>query len=292
VSATRGFLPSVALAAATAFTAADAAAQALPIRDNSFLIEEAYNQEAGVVQHAGLLLHAGAGSGWQFVFAQEWPLWSQRHQFSYSIPLAGGEGSTGLGDVGLNYRYQLLGGGDEPLALAPRLSLFLPTGDSDDGAGSGSVGVQVALPASMMIGRSLAGHLNLIAGLTPSSKNPAGATATAFDVAAGASVIWLAAPWVNFLVEGVWARADEVTGPGGTAGREEAFLNPGVRFAWNLPGGRQVVPGVAYTFGIGPSADAEPALLVYLSFEHPFGGRLTSPAAAAQFPRSPSRQAR
>src|SRR4051812_47547900 len=62
------------------------------IQDNSFLIEEAYNQEAGVVQHIFNLSlgvdkrHGADEREWLFSFTQEWPLWSQAHQFSYTIP--------------------------------------------------------------------------------------------------------------------------------------------------------------------------------------------------------------
>lgn len=281
-----------ALLALGAVPATGTASQDPAIRDNSFLVEEAYNQDAGVVQHAALLQHAGGRAGWQVVFAQEWPLWSQRHQFSLSVPVVGGTGATGLGDVGLHYRYQLLGGGEERLALAPRLSLFIPTGDTDHGAGVGSVGVQAGLPASLALGSRFAGHLNLGATLTPSAENPGGSAATAFDLAAGASLVWHVAPWVNLLAEAVWERADEVVAPGAVAAREEAFLVPGVRFAWNLPGGRQVVPGIAYAFGAGPSSGGDSFALVYLSFEHPFRRRLTGAEAAAQLALHPSRQAR
>lgn len=267
-------------------------AQAPAIRDNSFLVEEAYNQDAGVVQHVGLMQDTRGREQWHLSFTQEWPLWSQRHQLSYSIPLAGGAAGSGLGDLGLHYRYQLLGGGDEPLAVAPRLSVFFPTGSPADETGAGSVGLQVGLPASVTVGPRFASHFNAAFTLTPSSENPAGGAATAFDIGLAASLVWLAAPWVNFLVEGIWTRTEEVLGAGATAGHEEALLNPGVRFAWNLPGGRQVVPGVAYAFGVGPSAGAESRLLVYLSFEHPFRDRLTAPAAAAQLASPPSRQAR
>jgi len=62
------------------------------IQDNSFLIEEAYNQEAGVVQHILNIVHranrhAGAKSDeFSFVFTQEWPAFSQTHQLSYTAP--------------------------------------------------------------------------------------------------------------------------------------------------------------------------------------------------------------
>src|SRR5215218_4324391 len=90
-----------------------------PIEDNSFLIEEAYNQEAGVVQHISTFAHADEGSDWEYTFTQEWPLFSQRHQLSYTIPLSRAGGGTGIGDVALHYRYQLLDGTTTPVAIAP-----------------------------------------------------------------------------------------------------------------------------------------------------------------------------
>jgi hypothetical protein len=283
----------LAATAALLLSAPGAGAQEAPIRDNSFLLEEAYNQEGGVVQHIGVLQHLEAGAGWAFTFTQEWPLWGQRNQLSYSIPVLDGESSTGLGDVGIHYRYQLAGGGDEWLALAPRISLFLPTGKDSEGNGAGSAGVQAGFPASVILGPQVVTHLNTSATLTPSSKNPAGNAATAFDFSVGGSLVWLAAPTMNFLVETLWARTDEVVGEGRTRGHDEVLVNPGVRFAFNLPGGRQLVPGLSYTFGVGPSAGSDSAVLVYLSFEHPFSdGGMTSPSAAGNPPLSSARSIR
>jgi hypothetical protein len=58
------------------------------IRDNSFFIEEAYNQEPGVVQHI-LNVPIDFTHGSREIapsFTQEWPVFSQTHQFSYTIP--------------------------------------------------------------------------------------------------------------------------------------------------------------------------------------------------------------
>jgi hypothetical protein len=41
-----------------------------------------------------------------------------------------------------------------------------------------------------------------------------------------------------------------------------------VRFAINRPSGLQIVPGIAYTIGVGPSSGSR-AIFLYLSFEHP-----------------------
>src|SRR5262245_43995826 len=60
------------------------------IQDNSFFIEEAYNQEPGVVQHI-LNVPINFMNGSREItpsFTQEWPVFSQTHQFSYTIPYA------------------------------------------------------------------------------------------------------------------------------------------------------------------------------------------------------------
>src|SRR5215475_667041 len=83
------------------------------IQDNSFLIEEAYNQEPGVVQHINLFQRNWRTGEWLATFTQEYPASGIRHQLSYTVAYlriddSTGE-ATGLGDLALNYRYQLVG---------------------------------------------------------------------------------------------------------------------------------------------------------------------------------------
>ncbi|MBI1722910.1 MAG: transporter [Gemmatimonadetes bacterium] len=244
-----------------------------PIQDNSFLIEEAYNQEAGVVQHISFFNHAWGEGEWRYTFTQEWPLTGQRHQVSYALLLqrggAAGTRSTGLGDLALNYRYQLVGDGDHALAVAPRVTLLLPTGDEASGLGAGGVGVQVNLPASWVIARRLTAHWNAGATVTPSARDAAGNRAGTSGLNLGQSVIWLVAPTVNLMLETAWTRDEAVAGPGRTLETESFFVSPGIRWALNLPSGLQVVPGVAIPFGVGPSR-GDRSVVLYLSFEHPF----------------------
>ena len=103
------------------------------IEDNSFLIEEAFNQEHRVVQHISTLTYQREEGHLEATFTQEWPVGSQTHQLSYTIPYVSlGGGARGVGDVMINYRYQLAG--EEAWALvAPRLSVILPTGSSSRG---------------------------------------------------------------------------------------------------------------------------------------------------------------
>src|SRR3954466_11302005 len=125
------------------------------IEDNSFLIEEAYNQEAGVVQHIGTFRRAPDGA-WLFTFTQEWPAPSQRHQLSYTAPLVSNRpGGTGVGDLAINYRYQATGHDDARVWFAPRLSVTLPTGDASTGRGLGGPGLQANLPVSVELSSTL-----------------------------------------------------------------------------------------------------------------------------------------
>ena len=243
-----------------------------PIQDNSFLIEEAYNQERGVVQHISTFSRSGDGE-WALSFTQEWPLVTQRHQLSYSIPLlrldAPGGSRTGFGDIALNYRYQLIGLHGGSLAMSPRASVLLPTGNEATGQGAGSVSFQASWPVSISLGQQWATHLNAGMTVAPSARNGSGASATTTAVNAGGSVIWLPLFWMNFMVEAVWASSESVTGPGATERQDAAFLNPGIRWAINLPGDLQIVPGVAWTIGIGPSR-GDRSIFIYFSIEHPF----------------------
>src|SRR5207247_1972174 len=86
---------------------------------------------------------------------------------------AGDPGSeTGLGPVTLNYRYQALTEDAHRPAVAPRLSLLLPTGTLADEFGTGSTAVQVDFPVSKQVSSHWAAHLNLGGTVFPSADAP------------------------------------------------------------------------------------------------------------------------
>ena len=112
------------------------------IQDNSFLIEESYNQDYGVVQHINNFQRLWQSKTWVYSFTQEWPVDpAPKNQLSYTLVAAhSGDfpaSGTGAGDIALNYRYQLAGNGDTRIAVAPRVSVLLPSGDSKFGRGAG-----------------------------------------------------------------------------------------------------------------------------------------------------------
>ena len=245
-----------------------------PIQDNSFLVEEAYNQEPGVVQHISTFTRFQESKDWVYTFTQEWPVGGLTHQLSFTLPWqrlnSSLDGKQAFGDVALNYRYQLLGDGEAKIAISPRLSVLLPTGDEKRGYGRGATGVQVMLPVSWVLSDALVAHTNLGGTRTPNAKNALGEKATTQDVTFGQSFIWLASPRFNVMLEYVHTSAQVVVGPDQTQRQSSTYLSPGIRWAYNFPSGLQIVPGIAVPIGVGASR-GEKAIFLYLSFEHPFG---------------------
>jgi hypothetical protein len=245
-----------------------------PIQDNSFLVEEAYNQGFGVVQHIQTFQRLWNSKDWVYTFTQEWPVdASPRNQLSYTlVSLHSGEHPEtggGVGDLVLNYRYQALGRGDAKVTIAPRMSLLLPTGDFRRARGAGSTGIQTQLPVSLVVTKKLVAHWNAGATLVHHARNDFGARATTFGYNLGQGLVWLVHPRFNLLLETVFYRFEDVIAPRTTQWSSTLLLNPGIRWAHNLKCGLQIVPGFSVPIGIGPSS-GERGIFVYLSLEHPY----------------------
>ena len=228
------------------------------IEDNSFFIEEAYNQEKGVVQHISNFIHFGSASSHCFYgFTQEWPMGGQRHQLSYTIPYswADSSGDSGMGDFLLNYRYQLLGH-DAWAAVSPRLSLIIPSGSRR----GGSPGVQVNLPASKRLSAHAVVHANAGFTFLPGDRGHA------YNV--GGSAIALVTKDFNVMLELVSTITTEREDGSAATRTTETILSPGVRYAVNV-GSLQIVPGIAVPIRRN-GGKMQAGLFAYLSFEHPF----------------------
>ncbi len=253
-----------------AFLACVCLAQSAPIQDNSFLVEEAYNQEAGVIQHISSYTLLSNGS-WAYTFTQEWPVpHHEKHQLSYTVASSTDSefGGVGFGDTLLNYRYQLIGNGESRLAIAPRISLQIPTGSVLWGRGAGGTGVQINLPASVTLGRHFVSHTNAGVTLVPRAADRQWERAFATSYNAGQSLIWLARPGFNVMLETVYLANASVLAPSRTARSHDWFVSPGVRWAHNLSRGLQIVPGIGVPAGFG-SSSGKTGVILYLSFEHP-----------------------
>jgi len=237
-----------------------------PIEDNSFLIEEAYNQEKGVIQYINSYFRTRDGS-YAYSFTNEFPVGGQRHQFSYTINVVGVNGRNGLGDTFLNYRYQLKGMKEEDrVSISPRLSVILPTGNYRRAVGNGAVGFQFNLPVSVKHTDKIVTHWNAGATFVPRARDILGDRANINGVNLGQSIVFLVRNNFNVLVETSWNRLTAVIGRARTVAGYTMLINPGIRWALNFKNGLQIVPGLAAPIGVGPSY-GQNGIFLYLSFE-------------------------
>jgi hypothetical protein len=248
------------------------------IEDNSFLIEEAYNQEPGVVQHIfnAVYNNDSRRRGWAFSFTQEWPVFSQDHQLSFTVPsyqiVEGADRVYGVGDLLLNYRYQALEEGDLQPAFAPRFSLILPTGSRDRGTGNGVVGYQWNLPFSKKLASRVALHANFGLTYSPNVRAPMASgrlspRRSLVSYNTGASAIFAILPRLHLMMEWLGIFEQSINDFGR---RERAFkptISPGFRAAVINEEKLQVVVGAASPIGLNRKADNHGAFL-YLSIEH------------------------
>ena len=171
--------------------------------------------------------------------------------------------------VGELYRYQLKGSGETRVAIAPRITLLLPSGDSRSGRGFGGIGLQTNFPLSWVMNKHLVTHWNIGGTLVRAAKNPLGDRAAASGYNLGQSFVWLVRPRFNALLETTWIRSQAVVSRNRVESFHDLLLSPSVRWAYNFRSGLQIVPGIAIPVGLGPSA-GEKGVFVYLSLEHPF----------------------
>ncbi len=248
------------------------------IEDNSFLIEEAYNQEPGVVQHIFTAQYNNDSRrrGWEFNFSQEWPIFSQDHQFSYTIPsfhlVENGDRQHGVGDILLNYRYQLLEEGDIKPALAPRFSLILPSGSRKRGTGDGVVGYEWNLPVSKKVTGELALHANFGLEYLPNVRAPltTGSLSRKHSLLSynvGASAIYAILPRLHLMLEWLGESEEEIDDNGKPRRAFKPVLSPGFRTAIVNQPKLQIVTGAAAPIGLNRKADNY-GVFLYLSVEH------------------------
>ncbi len=234
------------------------------IEDNSYFIEEAYNQEDHIVQHIFNATRSQNGRNIETSFTQEWPAFGQLHQLSFTLPVqfkpSAMPAKQGIVDMMINYRYQLVN--ENGLAVSPRISIILPTGDEAKGFGDGVVGAQINLPLSKRFSNKIVTHYNLGFTALPNVQF-ATSKATTTEYFIGASGIYLANKNFNVMAEVLY------TSSGSKFGRtNELIVSPGVRWAIDI-NDLQIVPGMAFPFYFN-SGNQQNGLFFYLSFEHPF----------------------
>jgi hypothetical protein len=257
------------------------------IRDNAFLVEEAFNQEAGEAQHVfnWIQLHDRTCTGhtrdFLFSYTMELPLGSQAHQFSFTSQFVNGfehlDGmpatqSGGVGDTFLNYRYQLLSN-DDFVWCAPRVSLILPSGDNRFDAGTGELGYQFNLPISRY-GKNFDFHFNGGYTFTPDvdAVLPASFPLIEHDLRGynlGGSVFWKPRVDLNFFVETLGLWNDEMDDQGERSNVLQLFVNPGLRYAVCQFDEVEWVLGISVPVGLNEETP-DIGGFAYMSIEHAF----------------------
>lgn len=238
------------------------------IEDNSFLLEEAFNQEYGVYQF--IQKTVVQNGTYYYSFENEIPLTDKVHQFSYNLPvLAQGSLARSVGDVGLNYRYQSIN--RDGLLMADRLSLVIPTGDVDKDNGNGVFGFQYMHSISIKLAEKWMNHWNLGFSMLPNAKSSTTHKRMNMNnVTAGTSFIYLASDDFNLMLEGMLTTDQGFDDQGIKESQSVFTLNPGVRFAiddsWK---GAQIVPGMSFPMEMSNNK-TNFGVLFYLSFEPKF----------------------
>jgi DtxR family transcriptional regulator, Mn-dependent transcriptional regulator len=237
------------------------------ITDNSFLVEEAFNQDPGIFQNI-VGIQVARNGDWASAFTQEWPLFSHTHQISYTWGYSAADAASGVGDTLLHYRFQAFDETAARPAFSPRVSLVLPTGNAARGLGSGNPGWEVNLPFSKRYG-DLYMHWN--AGFT---HLPAAETDEAeynlLTPRLAVSGIWRVRPMLNLMLEAV-VQWDEEVVIRTTQRRRGATVLPGLRTGWNIGDAQTIVGvGVPITFAGG---DTTAGAFGYFSYELPFVSR-------------------
>lgn len=255
------------------------------IEDNSMFIEEAFNQEAGIIQHISNLLVTKGDV--VYAYTQEIPLADVKHQLSFGITynafnspdaiqqLAGSQYLTkGLGDLYINYRPLLFGKNAWALVI-PRFTLIAPTGDARYGFGTGAWGGQFNMAVTKRIGRKIVTHYNV--GYTlfskadfysyegdgiPRLRNHSNLAAKNV----GASIIWFVTPKFNLMTEYVSNFQEEFQDNGSVRQNHNLVINPGFRLAFEI-GKVQIVPGAGIPLYFTNSSFQTSGGFFYLSIE-------------------------
>ena len=235
--------------------------QAAPfgIMDNSFLVEEAFNQEPGIFQNI-FTARRGDEDALEAAFTQEWPLFTQTHQFSFTVGALSVNGERGLNDLLINYRWQATTESASTPAFSPRVSLILATGDAASGGGTGW---QVNLPVSKQFNDT---YIHWNAGFTHMLATEGIARDhSRLTPRLALSGIRRLLPMFTLILESVveWEHFVE-----GDALRCNWTLSPGFQTGWNA-GDKQTIIGLAIPVAIS-DGDANVSVFGYFSYELPF----------------------
>lgn len=244
------------------------------ILDNSFFVEQAMNQEEGVVQVIQNIVNFSKPEKFTFyTLTNEWPLAGYKHQLSFTLPYAAINNESSIGDLMLNYRYQLFYEEDW-LFSSPRLSLILPTGKKSAELGTGNWGAQINVPFSKRLNEPLLVHLNVGATYLFNANKVDEETSLPFNKNTfsgfyGVGIDWITTTYMNIMLEYFHTATNAAPTLNTTAWENEMILCPGARFAFNI-GKTQIVPGIAFPIRYKPESNiSHVGFWGYFSVEFP-----------------------
>lgn len=235
------------------------------IEDNSFLLEEAFNQKEGEFQFIQKYQTDRSGAI-DYNLELEAPITNETHQFSFDISRSRPEdiSESSFSDLALNYRWQAFN--QNGILLAEKIGIVLPTGSVGKNTGQGAVGWNLLQAATISFSDVLMNHWNMGLTVFPEAESP-GDDKTIMGLNAGTSFVYLYRDDLNFLLEAVFETGESFGLDGEVSNEKSFYLNPGLRFARNFDFKQtQVVPGLSFPLEYTDS-QVRPGILLYLSVE-------------------------
>lgn len=239
--------------------------------DNSFLMDQGLVQDRGTVEHIFYAItYPSPPRDAYFNFIQEWGI-AERHDLGFTLPITIFEKSgDGLGDVFLDYRYQVVKG--KRLNIAPRFSLILPTGNTNKNLGYDTVGFQNNWAMSVYWNRHFATHWNMGTTLLPQAKDilSNGSSERKFmaNFNFGASAAWMLNHRLNLALEFLTNLGSEINNNRNINLFGQYILNPGVSTCIDIKS-VSLIPGISAPL-TWTRDNFEPGIYVYFSIQHPF----------------------
>ena len=157
--------------------------------------------------------------------------------------------------------------------VRPRITLIVPTANERFGFGTGELGYQFNLPVSKY-GESFDFHFNAGVTHTPGVEVllPSGFLSPSLGLSGynlGGSTFWKPQVYLNFFVEGLLLWNHEITETGLRNTVNQAFVNPGFRYAVCQFDEVEWVLGASIPIGL-TSESPDIGVFAYMSVEHLF----------------------
>lgn len=213
----------------------------LSLPNSSFLLEEGWRADSGVNQHA----IAYGDRRWSYTWSQEFAAPARPHRFGWSASVQATDSVSQLGDLSLDYVWQLKGTDADRIAVAPHLSFVTPLQGGEDR----NAVVVASLPLSMRHGARAATHWNVRAAWTAALHEP-------FELVVAAGLVRLIGDRMAAVVETEFRPLDR-----------EVTISAGARWNPARSSGSGIVPGIAVPMTISRD-DRSVSVLFHVMFEH------------------------